>query len=159
VTIRPARAGDAAALADLTTQLGYPTQPDELAERLTMLRGEDHALFVATGDDDRAVGWIHVAAEDGLEHDRSAVIRGLVVDERHRNDGIGVALLEAGERWARDRGVGRMVVRSRIARERAHRFYEREGYSLEKTSHTFSKPLSSLDARSGPTDPAAGRPP
>jgi hypothetical protein len=34
-----------------------------------------------------------------------------------------------------------MVVRSRIVRERAHRFYEREGYELVKTSHVFEKPL------------------
>jgi GNAT superfamily N-acetyltransferase len=141
VTIRPAHPADAAALADLTTQLGYPTQAAELAERLAMLDGEDHALFVAAGDDDQPLGWIHVAIEVGLEHGRAAVIRGLVVDERQRNAGIGVALLAAGERWARDRGVGRMVVRSRVVRERAHRFYEREGYSLEKTSHSFSKPL------------------
>jgi len=37
--------------------------------------------------------------------------------------------------------VTTMVVRSRVARERAHRFYEREGYALVKTSHVFEKPL------------------
>ena len=141
MTIRPARAVDAAALADLTTQLGYPTRAPELAERLAMLDGEEHVLFVAAGEEDQALGWIHVAIEVGLEHGRSAVIRGVVVDEGHRNDGIGVALLQAGEGWARDRGVNRMVVRSRIVRERAHRFYEREGYALEKTSHVFAKDL------------------
>ena len=138
MTIRPAHKGDAAGLADLTTQLGYPTRAAKLAERLTLLGRED-TLLVAAGDEDQPLGWIHVAIEVGLEHGRSAVIRGLVVDERHRNDGIGVALLGAGERWAHDRGVRRMVVRSRVVRERAHRFYEREGYSLEKTSHIFSK--------------------
>ena len=43
-------------------------------------------------------------------------------------------------------GCIRMTVRSRIARERAHRFYEREGYVLEKTSHVFRKPLVSGEA-------------
>jgi GNAT superfamily N-acetyltransferase len=139
--MRSARANDAAALAELTTQLGYPTKAAELAERLALLGGDDHAVIVATGDEDQPLGWIHVAVEASLERGRAAVIRGLVVDEWHRNDGIGVALLAAGERWARDRGVEHMLVRSRIARERAHRFYEREGYELEKTSHIFAKEL------------------
>jgi hypothetical protein len=34
-----------------------------------------------------------------------------------------------------------MTVASRIARERAHRFYEREGYERSKTSHIFTKSL------------------
>jgi hypothetical protein len=32
-------------------------------------------------------------------------------------------------------------VRSRVTRERAHQFYEREGYRLLKTSHVFEKRL------------------
>jgi GNAT superfamily N-acetyltransferase len=144
VTIRTARANDVAALADLTTQLGYPTHAAELAERLALLAGEDHTVLVASGEDDRPLGWIHVAVEVGLERGRVAVIRGLVVDERHRHDGIGAALLEDAERWARERRVTQMIVRSRIARTRAHRFYEREGYVLEKTSHIFAKDLGAL---------------
>jgi hypothetical protein len=34
-----------------------------------------------------------------------------------------------------------MQVRSRMSRERAHRFYEREGYEQVKTSVVFRKPL------------------
>jgi hypothetical protein len=33
------------------------------------------------------------------------------------------------------------IVRSRITREAAHRFYLREGYTIEKTSLVFSKQL------------------
>jgi GNAT superfamily N-acetyltransferase len=142
VRIRPARAEDATTLADLTTQLGYPSTPAELAERIAPLLGvPDHAVLVAVDGADGPIGWIHVRIELGLEHDPTVDIHGLVVDERDRNEGVGAALLTAGERWATERGIGAMVVRSRVARERAHRFYEREGYALEKTSRVFTKRL------------------
>jgi GNAT superfamily N-acetyltransferase len=50
-------------------------------------------------------------------------------------------LLEAAERWARARGCRRLVVATRITRERAHRFYAREGYEVNKTSYVLTKPL------------------
>ena len=140
--VRTARLDDARVLADLTTQLGYPVDPPTLADRLTpLLRSDEHQVLIAADADDRPVGWIHVVIEQSLAAGIHAVIAGLVTDERHRSAGIGLALLEAGEAWARERGVGAMVVRSRIARERAHRFYEREGYTLDKTSYVFSKAL------------------
>lgn len=142
MTIRPARPDDAPALAELTTQLGYPTTTAELAERLTPLLGAaDHVVLVAADAGDRPLGWIHLTIEAGLEHAPAGGIHGLVVDEGHRGDGIGAALLAAGERWAAERGLDGMVVRSRVARERAHRFYEREGYRLEKTSRVYVKRL------------------
>jgi GNAT superfamily N-acetyltransferase len=140
--IRPMTTADAPLVADLTTQLGYPVTAAETAERLAMLdaRPDEHAALVADADG-RAVGWVHVELSTSLASGQSASIGGLVIDERHRSSGIGAELLAAAEVWARERGAGTMVVRSRIARERAHRFYEREGYALVKTSHVFEKRL------------------
>ena len=140
--IRPMTAADAPLVADLTTQLGYATGAEETAQRLATLseRPEEHAALVAD-EDGRAVGWVHVTIYTSLESGRVATLGGLVVDEAHRSGGIGAELLAAAEAWARDHGVGRMVVRSRIAREGAHRFYVREGYALVKTSHVFEKRL------------------
>jgi GNAT superfamily N-acetyltransferase len=138
--IRPMTAADAPLVADLTTQLGYPTSPEEIAHRLATLdeRPDEHAALVAD-DEGRAVGWVHVALVTSLESGLKANIGGLVVDEAHRSGGIGVELLAAAEAWARERGAKLMLVRSRVARTRAHRFYEREGYELVKTSHVFEK--------------------
>ena len=61
-----------------------------------------------------------------------------VFDGGHAGTGVSIAV---GLAAARDHGCARMTVRSRVARERAHRFYLREGYVLEKTSHVFRKPL------------------
>jgi GNAT superfamily N-acetyltransferase len=138
--IRPMTAADAPAVADLTTQLGYPATADQTRERLASLgeRTDDHAALVADVDG-RAVGWVHVALVTTLESGLAANLGGLVVDEAHRSGGIGAELLAAAEAWARERGARRLVVRSRVARERAHRFYEREGYAIVKTSHVFEK--------------------
>jgi GNAT superfamily N-acetyltransferase len=142
VRIRPMTAADASLVADLTAQLGYPTTSVETTERLSVLlaRPDDHAAFVAEKNG-RAIAWVHVAIYTSLESGRVATIGGLVVDEGYRSGGIGAALLAAAENWARENGAAKMVVRSRVARERAHRFYEREGYGLVKTSHVFEKIL------------------
>jgi len=140
VRIRPMTSADASLVADLTTQLGYSTSPEVSAERISILlaRSDDHAALVAE-EAGRVIAWVHVAIYTSLESGRVATIGGLVVDERHRSGGIGAQLLAAAETWARENGAGKMVVRSRVTRERAHRFYEREGYSLLKTSHVFEK--------------------
>jgi GNAT superfamily N-acetyltransferase len=87
------------------------------------------------------VGWIHVSRVTSLAVSDTALVGGLVVDEPHRSANIGAALLVAAERWAIEHGARTMTVSSRVTRERAHRFYEREGYALLKTSHVFEKPL------------------
>ena len=70
-----------------------------------------------------------------------AEIGGLVVSGGHREEGIGEALLAACEVWAIGRGHRELRVRSNAVRERAHRFYLRHGYAVEKTSLTFHKAL------------------
>jgi len=140
--IRPMTAADAPLVADLTTQLGYPTSVGETTERLAALheRPTEHAALVAD-EDGRALGWIHVALVTSLESGLKANLGGLVVDEGHRSSGLGAELLAAAEAWAREHGAQVMLVRSRVARERAHRFYERQGYDVVKTSHVFEKRL------------------
>lgn len=140
--IRPARADDAEALAELTTQLGYPTDAATLSHRLRAVldRGDD-AVLVAVDDANRPVGWVHVGRLAVLETDERAVIHGLVVDEERRSAGIGVELLTAAEDWAREDHIGTMLVRSRSTRGRAHRFYLERGYAEVKRSHVFEKPL------------------
>jgi GNAT superfamily N-acetyltransferase len=66
-------------------------------------------------------------------------VGGLVVDPRQRGDGVGRWLLETGERWADTNGLTVIRLKSNSVRSNAHRFYERRGYSVEKTLHTFVK--------------------
>ena len=142
-TIRPVRVTDSAAVASLTGELGYPTTTEAMAARIEAIleRPGEHALLVAVDVQDVPIGWIHVERVDTLETPPMAGIAGLVVGEGSRSDGVGTALLAAGEGWARDQGIAVMQVRSRTTRERAHRFYEREGYEHVKTSAVFRKAL------------------
>lgn len=134
--------GDAAAVARLTTQLGYPVEPVEQARRLAdVLARTDDALLVSIDADASVTGWIHVRRSALLEESDLAVVEGLVVDESHRSQGVGAALLAAGEEWARRHGAATLVVRSRVTRERAHAFYRRHGFVERKRSVVLAKAL------------------
>jgi GNAT superfamily N-acetyltransferase len=141
VRVRPPLPGDAPILAALAGELGYPTDAESLLGRLAALHPTDAAVLVSTDPDDLPTGWCHVEMRRTLVEPMSALIAGLVIGEGHRSAGIGAALLAAAEAWARARGCQRMVVATRITRERAHRFYAREGYEVSKTSYFLTKPL------------------
>jgi GNAT superfamily N-acetyltransferase len=141
--IRKAKQSDAARLAELSGQLGYPTAKKEMAKRLSLvLREKKGACFVAVQHESgRVLGWIHVSATPLLEVSPRAEINGLVVDENTRSQGTGRLLLEAAERWAWKSGAKSMSVRSNVIRERAHGFYETNGYEHYKTQKSFRKQL------------------
>ena len=141
VEIRSMQRDDVEAVAELCGQLGYPVTPQQIDERWTVVAADRaHQVLVAVTAG-RVAGWLHVAIRPVLESDRTAEICGLIVDERARGAGIGLALLNAAEHWAAAAGCRAIRVRSRIARERAHAFYEREGYARVKTQHVFEKPI------------------
>jgi len=143
IAVRAAQEGDVEAIASLSAQLGYPTPVDEMRERYSRVRaalaGE---IFVATHvNDARVVGWTHVVPRLQLEDAPYVELAGLVVDETVRSAGVGAVLLAAAEDWARAQGFATMRVRSNVIRERAHRFYEREGYERIKAQAVFRKAL------------------
>lgn len=141
VRVRPPLPTDAPVLAALAGELGYPTPAEELLGRLAALHPTDAAVLVSTDADDVPTGWCHVEMRRTLVEPMSALIVGLVIGEGRRSEGIGAVLLASAERWARARGCRRLVVATRITRERAHRFYAREGYEVSKTSYFLTKSL------------------
>jgi len=139
ILIREITGGDAAAAAVLNDELGYPVSRDVLRQRIGSLMGlADHVVYVACLSDE-VVGWIHVSETRHLQAEPRAEIGGLVVSSKVRNGGIGQQLVARAEDWARQRGLKTVVVRSRLDREGAHRFYLREGYTRTKTSAVFTK--------------------
>lgn len=141
MNLRPAHEDDAAAVASLSIQLGYPAVREETATRLRSLAGHpDHAVLVAE-DDATVIAWIHIRGSHLVESAPFAEIAGLVVDERHRGQKIGESLVEAAARWARERGYATLRVRSNTIRERAHAFYERQGFERIKTQVVLSRAL------------------
>jgi GNAT superfamily N-acetyltransferase len=141
VTIRLANAADAGRLAELSGQLGYPSSCGEILERLAALEREgQHAVFVAERGG-VVIGWVHVFALRTVESDPRAEIGGLVVEVAARGSGVGRALMQRAEDWARARKLAVVSLRSNIIRKEAHTFYEALGYTLAKTQHAFRKKL------------------
>ncbi len=140
--IRIARADDAAALAELSTQLGYPMSIRQAQDRWALLAGSESHHVMVEEEGGEVIGWIHVFVSLRLESDPAAEIGGLVVAEAHRNRGVGGRLVAAAEGWASERGLSRMRVRSRVEREAAHRFYELGGYRRIKRQQVLEKALS-----------------
>lgn len=140
LAIRAPRDADAPALADLSAQLGYPVAVEEMRRRMAAVAANENAgVLVATDAADRPIGWVHVELKRTLVAPLTAQIMGLIVDEVARDAGVGKELVAAAEAWALERGCHRMLVGTRVTRERAHRFYAREGYTLQKTSYHFEK--------------------
>lgn len=142
--LRPAVSGDAPALADLATQLGYPNTAEVIAERLAALGTvSGHAVLVAVEPSgERVIGWIHLGSTRWLESAPYAEIGGLVVDAGWRGRKVGETLARAGLAWAAANGFREVRVRSNVVRADAHRFYERLGFSRVKTQAVFTCPLS-----------------
>ena len=139
--VRPAVLADAAQLARLSAQLGYPERLDVFTARLQrVLSLPEHALFVATDGDD-VLGFIAGERRLMIETGERVEIVALVVDERARRRGIGHVLLGAVEQWARDIGLPDLVVRSNVARSQSHPFYEGAGFERVKTQHVYRKRL------------------
>jgi GNAT superfamily N-acetyltransferase len=139
--IREARNEDAQQLTGLTEQLGYRVDSSLVARQLKpLLRDPDHEIFVSELDG-TLVGWVHVYRSP-LFYGSFAEIGGLVVDESFRGQGLGRALMEKAEEWARSKGIPEIRLRSGGHRKEAHIFYERIGYEQIKQQKVFSKTLS-----------------
>lgn len=143
--IRAARLEDAAEIAELTTALGSPGSAEDLARRLGELEPREHLVLVVE-EAGRVAGWVHVFRSQRLQADPFAELGGLIVTAEARGRGLGRALLQRGEAWARNNGCARLRVRSRQRRAAAHRFYERVGYQPIKKQQVFDKDLGRSDA-------------
>ena len=140
-TIRPARPEDAPALAPLASQLGYPSTTADMDSRLALILPDPAQLVAVVEVSGQVVGWIHAALYLTLESGAAVELRGLVIDEKHRGTGLGRALTEHAEEWARGRGARTIRLRSNVIRDGAHAFYQHLGYSVVKTQHAFRKTL------------------
>lgn len=133
---------DFARMAELAAQLGYPCNENEIRVRLDEMQDRNHyATYVAEVEGGRIAGWIGAHVFRAVELDKCAEISGLVVDSKLRSRGIGKALLDAAEGWARNAGCVAISVSSNIKRRRAHNFYRRNGYTSNKRQESFRKRL------------------
>ena len=158
VDIRRATMDDSSALADLSTQLGYPTSQIQSANRLgVILDSKEHAILVACLADGTVVGWVHVFLAFRVESDPFAEIGGFVVTKEFRRRGIGRCLLAAVEEWVIQSGISKLRVRCRSDRVDTHTFYKRLDFSKLKKQHVFDKSLKADAEHRGSVDNTARR--
>jgi N-acetylglutamate synthase-like GNAT family acetyltransferase len=140
--IRIAELRDSQGIARLCNVLGYLTSADEIATRLSsLLISERHLVVVAVGENAHVSGWIAADLRLILESGERAEIVGLIVDPKVRGDGIGKSLVDRVEKWARESGVSKIVVRSNIARTESHSFFQNANYVHSKTQHVYLKDM------------------
>jgi len=141
VLIRAATSEDAAAIALLSNELGYPASAEAIRERLArLLNNSSHKIYVAT-QDDNILGWIACERRLLLESGDVFEIVGLVVGEAARRKNVGRQLVMAAERWAEALSAKALRVRSNVQREESHPFYQAQGFEKSKTQHTYVKKL------------------
>ena len=138
--IRTATAADAAALATLSGELGYPSTADQVRARLRLLDDPERTLLVAEAGD-QVAGFIDVHVQRVVESEPYGEVGGLVVGAAHRRTGVGAALLTAAADWSRGRGLERMWIRANLARVGPHAFYEVVGCAIVKDQRVYDYPL------------------
>ena len=140
--IRSMSLEDAEQVAALAAELGYPSTRAQIESRFRGIQdNRDSQVLVAADSGGQVLGWLHIFGLHLIESEGAAEVGGLVVDSRARARGIGRALMEAAEAWARERGYTRLTLRSNTIRTEAHRFYQDLGYTIVKSQHKFQKPL------------------
>lgn len=140
IDIRPAETSDAAALAVLLGELGYPTDATQAASRLARVAADPQAVALVACTASGVCGLATVHAHYALNREEAAVqLTLLVVGSGARRSGAGRCLVAAAEDWARQRGAMRLVVTTAVHRAGAHAFYERIGYEL--TGRRYARPL------------------
>ena len=141
VTIRHARADDAALLVELgstvgredgawlLTSDGWRSAANERRYLRALKRNPHAAVFVAE-DGDEIVGRLSLA-RDAHPASHHVADLGLMVAASHRRRGIGRALLEQAVAWAREVGIQKLELHVFPWNEPALRLYESFGFERE----------------------------
>lgn len=134
-TLRAATPADAARIARLLTDEGYPAGAPDIVARLERFAGHDGGVIVADVDGE-VVGFVALHLIPRFEHgDQVLRVLALVVDPGVRDRGIGRQLMDAVEGLARERAVAFLEVTSGHHRPDARRLFESLGYDASVTAY------------------------
>ncbi len=140
--IRRATEKDAEAIARLSGALGYEAPVKVMRGRLkAILKSECDLAVVAVEAKGGVIGWLQAHENCVIESGFRVEIVGMIVSAEARRRGVGRALVAEAERWARERTVEGMVVRSNVKRLESHLFYPALGFIAGKTQTVYRKPL------------------
>ncbi len=149
VRIRAAGPDDAARVAGLAGELGYPQAPAVARERIRSIAGDpDRSLALACitpaadgAGREEVVGWLALEFRESILAGPVAEVVGLVVGAGARRCGAGRALVAWAEAETRRRGIATLQLRSNAQRVEAGLFYPALGFEMTKLSRNFVKRL------------------
>jgi aminoglycoside 6'-N-acetyltransferase I len=134
--VRTLQAGDKAEYVRMRAALWPDEDAAELASEVDgMMADQDQVIFVAERPSGGLCGMVEArvrAFANGVDEQPCAFVEGWWVDADVRRTGVGRALIEAVERWARERGfheLGSDALLDNVVSQRAHLalgFEERE---------------------------------
>ncbi len=139
VVLRSAQPADAAAIAALFTDEGYPAGPSDIVARLEHFDSPQSRVIVAELDE-TLLGFIAVHAMARFEHDDWILrILALVVDAGARERGVGRTLMAEAERIGRELGAAFVELTAGHHRPEARHLYESLGYDSTVTAYLRKK--------------------
>ena len=138
--LRSAMIADADDVARLLTELGYPCEIDEAAERIDAIAANDRQALVLARREGAVCGLVALDFMYYLPLGTiTCRVTALVVTPTAQGLGIGRQLLKEAERRARGGGASRIELTSGSQRTEAHAFYRACGY--KDSSVRFVKQL------------------
>lgn len=139
-SIRECRIEDAPYIRELSLSgLGYDFSLADTERKLeALLQSGRDKIFVAVADD-KVVGYVHATDYDVLYAPHMKNIMGITVANAYKRHGIGAALLQNIEAWAKANGAQGIRLTSGETRTDAHAFYAHMGYTSQKRQLNFQK--------------------
>lgn len=90
------------------------------------------AIFIAEDEDGRRAGFIHLQTQiDYFNGEDSGYISDLAVAKAFEGQGVGRALMNTAEEWARERGYELLTLYVFASNTRAQQLYEKNGFQQD----------------------------
>lgn len=146
ITIRPACEHDCefvAGLAGSLLEFGSPAWKDKhalaagyraLLANAVSAQEPRSAVFIAESAGGEPLGFISLKVIGTVGGGERGHVADLAVTETARRLGVGSALMQIGETWARERGLAMLSLDVWSSNERALNFYRQRGYETESLS-------------------------
>jgi len=138
--LRDLKTTDVAAICEINKEaLGYSFSLEETSSQLAKLSQDPHHFLLGFEDSTShdLLGYVHAEVYESLYSKPGLNILALAVLPQTQGQGIGKTLLQGLEHEAKKRGYNFIRLNSADHRLGAHAFYEKVGYTCDKTQRRF----------------------
>ncbi len=147
ISVRRAKLDDLPALAPLfDAYRGFYGKPSDLPLAARFLRERlergQSAVFLAGDEDGRAAGFVQLYPSfTSVGAAPVQILNDLFVDPKARGKGVGRALVDAAEDFARQSGAVRLSLSTGVGNAEAQALYRAQGWIRDERFCTFEKQL------------------